>query len=725
MSQAVKRACDACHRRKVKCDGINPCRNCASAQLTCTYNAIPQKKGPKGSRAKVISELRETQRQTSLSAKVQSRLNGINSPPCSPTLSPTPGLLASEMAKECIEFFFANMYPIMPILHRQRLEQQSMYLDSGLDTYCLVTSLCAWMMFQPGMNVPGADPLLEHLPGANIASGMVLIEETIRVRKGYEYQESPTLNSLCTSYFLFCSHYALDMHDKAWYYLREATTLAHIIGMNKEETYLQYDNIEASRRRRLYWLLFVTERAYALQRGRPLTLQASINLPSMTDDPTDPLASQLNGYILLVNLFRPFDDMFITFWNKTRGESSPSYLSVLQKQFSDMIPPYMNVQDSDLRANQQWLKTITWHLSMQNGCAPQGSQDQMQLQYPIDMSRDLMSMTSQFQTQSTELLGMPLVAKLLEISSALIDVLSILPSSGDPFSMGPREQLNSLLQLLSVLRSGEHHFLPLLLNKVHEVLPRLANPILQRAPENACMQNIDIFDGFGNAGMAQPPMMDFKTEPYTPGSMQHIQDIGTDSAHSNSGDDMKSPYPIVSSPPVMSPGVDYHNNEFNSIPDILSPMGQPAQHSFNQQATLNPQQPHLQHQHQHQHQHHGLSHGMNQNHTMGNTMQTDMHTNLSHGLSQPTNMTGMSQQQSLPQNQQFSIINNMLHRQPPQRANSFIMHPPQHQHQHQPSQIPRTVGDFHALQRANSESVSMNTLGLGHINPEVDFSGLR
>ncbi|KAI1799982.1 fungal-specific transcription factor domain-containing protein [Daldinia bambusicola] len=720
MSQAVKRACDACHRRKVKCDGINPCRNCASAQLTCTYNAIPQKKGPKGSRAKVISELRETQRQTSLSAKVQSRLNGINNPPCSPTLSPTPGLLASEMAKECIEFFFANMYPIMPILHRQRLEQQTMYLDQqNHDVYCLVTALCAWMMFQPGMNVPGADPLLEHLPGANIASGMVLIEETIRVRKGYEYQESPSLYSLCTSYFLFCSHYALDMHDKAWYYLREATTLAHIVGMNKEETYLQYDNIEASRRRRLYWLLFVTERAYALQRGRPLTLQATINLPTMTDDPTDPLAHQLNGYLLLVNLFRPFDDMFVTVWNKTRSESTPSYLSALQKQFSDMIPPYMNVQDSDLRANQQWLKTITWHLNMQNGCVPQGSQDQMQLQYPIDMSRDLMSMTSQFQTQSTELLGTPLVAKLLEISSALIDVLSILPSSGDPFSMGPREQLNSLLQLLSVLRNGDHHFLPLLLNKVHDVLPRLANPILQRAPENACMQNIDIFDGFGNAGMAQPPMMtEFKTEPYTPGSMQHIQDIGTDSAHSSNGDDMKSPFPIVSSPPVMSPGVDYNSNEFNSIPDIMSPMGQSSQQSFHQQAPMNPQQPHLQHQHQHQH--HGLSHGMNQNHSMG-TMQTDMHANLSHGLNPQANMSGMSQQQSLPQNAQFGMMNNMLHRQP-QRANSFMMHT---QHQHQPSQIPRTVGDFHALQRANSESVSMNSMGLGHMNPEVDFSGLR
>ena len=157
-SSSVKRACDACHRRKVKCDGINPCRNCSSAQLSCTYHAIPQKKGPKGSRAKVISELRETQRQTTLSSKVANRLNGISSPPCSPTLAPTPGLLTGDMIKDCIEFFFANMYPTLPILHRQRLEQQTLYADHNVDTYCLLTSLCAFMMIQPGMGIPG-DPL--------------------------------------------------------------------------------------------------------------------------------------------------------------------------------------------------------------------------------------------------------------------------------------------------------------------------------------------------------------------------------------------------------------------------------------------------------------------------------------------------------------------------------------------------------------------------------------
>ncbi|KAI1339073.1 hypothetical protein F5Y15DRAFT_384722 [Xylariaceae sp. FL0016] len=717
MSTAVKRACDACHRRKVKCDGINPCRNCSSAQLTCTYNAIPQKKGPKGSRAKVISELRETQRQTSLSAKVQSRLNGINSPPCGvASLAPTPGLLASEMIKESIDFFFANMYPIMPILNRQRLEQQAMFMDQNLDTYCLVTSMSAFMMFQPGIGLPGADPLLEHMPGANIVSGTLLMEEAIRVRKGFEYLDNPTLNSLCTSYFLFCSYYALEMHEKAWYHLREATTMLQMFGMAKEETYLQYDNVEASRRRRLYWLLFVTERSYALQRGRPLTLHASINLPTMSDDPTDPLAHQLNGFLLLVNLFRPFDDTFLALWNKTRSECSPSYLSTLQKQLLDMAPAYMQ-HEPDLRAVQQWLKTITWQLSLQNGA-------QEQLFNQLDVSRDLLiNLTTQFQTQSTETLGVPLVAKLLEVSCALTDVLAVLPSSGDPFNPGPREQLNPLLQHVSILQNGNGHFLPLLLNKVHDILPRLSNPILQRAPENSCMQNMDIFDGFGNAGMAQAPMItDFKTEPYSSGSVSHLQDIPpADQSHNNptSGPEMKSPFPMVSSPGIMSPGGEYphgtHGTEFNPMPDMMSPMGQSQQSTLGQPGSLNQQHP------QHVHRVHGLSsHDLGQGHALSN----QMHNNFN-GMNQTSSISNLGQQQTIPTSQSFnhmdqSMMNTMLHRQPPQRQNSFIVH----QQQHTSTQIPRTVGDFHALQRANSGGVSMN-LGLNQMQPEMDFNGLR
>ncbi len=258
---SVKRACDACHRRKVKCDGLNPCRNCSSAQLSCTYHAIPQKKGPKGSRAKVISELRETQRQTTLTTKVANRMNGLQSPTLAPTLAPTPGLLTPEVVKDCIDFFFNNMYPTMPILHRGRLEQQARFVDRDIETYCLMTSLCAFMMIQPGMAIPGGDAMgLDAMPGANLVSGTMLMEETLRVRKGYDHLETPSINSLATSFFLYGCYFGLDLHNKAWFHLREATTLAHILGMNKEDTYMQYDVIDSSRRRRLYWLLFVTER---------------------------------------------------------------------------------------------------------------------------------------------------------------------------------------------------------------------------------------------------------------------------------------------------------------------------------------------------------------------------------------------------------------------------------------------------------------------------------
>lgn len=115
-------------------------------------------------------------------------------------------------------------------------------------------------MIQPGMGIPG-DPLgLDNVPGANLLSGNLLMEETLRVRKSYDHLENPTLNSLVTSFFLFGCFYGLDLHNKAWFHLREATTLAHILNMQKEDTYVQFDVVDSARRRRLYWLLFVTER---------------------------------------------------------------------------------------------------------------------------------------------------------------------------------------------------------------------------------------------------------------------------------------------------------------------------------------------------------------------------------------------------------------------------------------------------------------------------------
>lgn len=407
MSQAVKRACDACHRRKVKCDGVNPCRNCSSAQLSCTYNAIPQKKGPKGSRAKVISELRETQRQTSLSAKVQNRMNGIACPPMGPSLSPTPGLLTSELVKQCSQFFFDNLYPQAPILDSRQIEQQILYMEQNRDAYCLMTAMCAFIMLQPGMSMPSGDPYnLDMVPGANIVSSQLLLEECLRVRKGYEYLDAITLNAIATNFFLFGCYSGQEAHDRAWYYLREATTMIHMAGMHKEDHYVQFDAAEAARRRRLFWLIFATERAYAIQRQRPITLQATINLPNLNDDPSDPQAHQLSSFHTLINVFRPFDDAFTAIWNKTRRHFTTQYVNNLQKQLNDVARTYAchNSSFADLQLNQQWLKNTAWQLNGGN------NGDSGPFQYPVNMSRELLiNMTSQFPVQVVDLLGTGLV----------------------------------------------------------------------------------------------------------------------------------------------------------------------------------------------------------------------------------------------------------------------------------------------------------------------------
>lgn len=444
------------------------------------------------------------------------------------------------------------------------------------------------MMIQPGMGIPG-DPLgLDSLPGANLVSGNLLLEETLRVRKSYDHLESPTMNSLVTSFFLFGCYFGLDLHNKAWFHLREATTLAHILGMQKEETYLQFDAVEASRRRRLYWLLFVTERAYALQRHRPLSLQASISLPTEHDDPSDTQSHHLHGFLHLVSLFRPFDEQFVALWNKTRNDCSPTYLAALQKQLTDALPTYLNStenQAADLRTSQQWLRTMVWQLSIQNGCLSSGHDDpSMTFQYPVEIARDLVSMTSQFSQQSMEVHGIGLIEKLFDVACSLTDVLSLLPANPQPFTTGPRDYLHQFMTLLSVLRNGDSRFLPLLLSKVHDVLPTLANPMLQTVPDtpqNMCAE-VDIFDGFGPMSLGVPsnfngisnnPTSDYKMPTHPEFKMENtsltpfdrrIEEISSPTHGPESGDN--SPF---TSPPIMPSSMEFPAiAEYGGFPDL-------------------------------------------------------------------------------------------------------------------------------------------------------------
>jgi hypothetical protein len=461
-----------------------------------------------------------------------------------------------DMIATCVDFFFANLYPTQPILHRHKVDETIAQMDTDPEAYCLVVSLCAYMLIQPNIELrSSAFDGLDVTARSNSQLGHGLLAEAIRFRKGFNYVESPTVWSVITSFFLFGCHFCLDLHGTAWFHLREATTLALTVGMHEEATYRTGDIIESSRRRRLYWLLFITERAYAIQQRRPLSLHATINLPTLEEDPSETV--ELSGFVHLVNLYRPFDDTFVGFWNKHRIGCTTEFLSQLQQELSDALPLYLQSTESqavDLRCSQQWLRTMVWQLSISHGLlSSTAAENAMSFQFPIEISRDLLSATTQYSQQSMEIHGIGLVEKLFDISCTLVDVISYVPIEQDTFKYGPRDYLQQMMTLVSSLRGGQQRYMPLLLSKINDTMPNAPNYSLPSLPSSAS----DVYDGSQHTNsdpdssdstpFGSPPMSAIGQQPSFFSNFQHELGISESSTPSSF------PIPL----PVMTTSVDY------------------------------------------------------------------------------------------------------------------------------------------------------------------------
>ena len=116
------------------------------------------------------------------------------------------------------------------------------------------------MLIQPGI-LPLEIAESSDVRGSrrNIAQGLVLLEEVVRVRRGYNHVDNPTTATVVTIFFLCACYFQLEKHNASWFYLREAMTVAQMLEMQDESSYALGD-IDGMMRRQLYWLLFASER---------------------------------------------------------------------------------------------------------------------------------------------------------------------------------------------------------------------------------------------------------------------------------------------------------------------------------------------------------------------------------------------------------------------------------------------------------------------------------
>ncbi|RYF41022.1 MAG: hypothetical protein EOO38_21185 [Cytophagaceae bacterium] len=131
----------------------------------------------------------------------------------------------------------------------------------------------------------------------------------------------------------------------------------------------------------------------------------------MDEVPSDrPIAIGLQHQIAL---FKTIDDTFVNLWNRVHTHANPAWIAQLQSQLSEAVPSYLDCTEAqvvEVRITQQWLKAMAWQLCVSQGLVSSVSNDScMTFKYPIDISRDLLTMTHSFSQQAMEVHGAELV----------------------------------------------------------------------------------------------------------------------------------------------------------------------------------------------------------------------------------------------------------------------------------------------------------------------------
>jgi hypothetical protein len=323
----------------------------------------------------------------------------------------------------CLDAYFEHKYPLTPILDRQQLEESTI----SAEKYSLIASCCAIISLSPEILPPSPTQGDITLPSADF-----FISETLRSRRHCKAVEHPSLIHVQTSFFLYAAFFSMDKDNSAWYYLQEAITMLQTLRLHEEATY--EDSIDPTfliYARRTFWVLFITERAYGLQRNRPIRLQETLKLPGI--DPSSQEAEILLGFNDLISLFRPFDSNFITNWNQltpstSTDSASLSHLQCLLKYSLPNLSDYSQVQQADLLISRQWLKTVVWKLCASKRVLSTTSSDNvMSLYYPATIARDIVLISQLVPTQAFEANGIGILEKVFDVGCSLADLMSLMP----------------------------------------------------------------------------------------------------------------------------------------------------------------------------------------------------------------------------------------------------------------------------------------------------------
>jgi SP family general alpha glucoside:H+ symporter-like MFS transporter len=387
--KVTSKACDACRRRKTKCNGSQPCAGCLSANLACTFNAPRGQGGNRGPRAIVLNELR-----TIAQNDVDDAQNA--SLPPTVTVAATPIEFTQSVFEEFIRIYEDCIYRLVSLLPIHVLRGESTRMQVSPIASQLIFSFCAYIAnfgditedanWGPAWSL--VDPKTYYLDHA------LLSLDRARVT-----QLDP--RSVYISFFLYGAYAGQGNYRQAWFYLREATTLFMMLKDEDEDWF------DTKTRTQLFWILVVSERAHGVRRNRPTTL-----LVTPSSYPLD--ACESLGLRYLTSLFRPLSDVFFTVWNGGSTEvCSKEWLLQLERDVRTALPMILeisNEETANVRISQFWLQIKLWELFPRFGyLSTESTDDCLTFRYPILVARDLTILSMKLPIQSLQIHGVGMV----------------------------------------------------------------------------------------------------------------------------------------------------------------------------------------------------------------------------------------------------------------------------------------------------------------------------
>jgi hypothetical protein len=348
-----------------------------------------------------------------------------------------------------LRMYAEKLYGIWPLLNAENLIQQLENDPNDPEIYALATALS-------GATLSNLNQVIVHESLLEPLVAESFITESKRVRSTFEYMESVTLNTTLTSYFLHIFYGRQSLRTQtAIFYIREAITFAQLFGMHIEDTYSRYPINDQQVMRKLYFLLFMTERYLCINDGLPTVLE-SISLP-ITEN--EEIPEVVSGFLNLVTLFSTPGTDFFSKWTSHSSNVSINRERLLLIQHA-LQRPLENpdcsddIQKVDIVVSQHWMRSLAWKLSIQLGYVMLNSKREMNVTYPLEIAQDALDGVSKFSPGAFEVHGPGMEVKMYEITNVLADSIMCKPGEQSSLLVGPRETLQCLAGILFSLQAN-------------------------------------------------------------------------------------------------------------------------------------------------------------------------------------------------------------------------------------------------------------------------------